>query len=108
MPSLEILDISRNKIKRLPSEPGSLVNLRVRSISFYDLFFRGLCSPAMVRSLCCDMHPLQYEDTDAKARGWLSSVRQSTQRDISPRQCKNIVEGSTTCRGVRQRRALYR
>lgn len=29
MPSLEILDISRNKVKRLPSQPGSLVNLRV-------------------------------------------------------------------------------
>jgi Leucine-rich repeat (LRR) protein len=30
MPSLEILDIGRNKIKRLPTQPGSLVNLRVR------------------------------------------------------------------------------
>lgn len=29
MNSLEILDISRNKIKRLPSQPGSLINLRV-------------------------------------------------------------------------------
>lgn len=29
MPSLEILDMSRNKIKRLPSQPGSLTNLRV-------------------------------------------------------------------------------
>lgn len=28
MPSLEILDISRNKIKRLPVSPGSLVNLK--------------------------------------------------------------------------------
>ena len=32
MPSLEILDISRNKLKRLPSQPGSLVNLRVRPL----------------------------------------------------------------------------
>ena len=31
MPSLEILDIGRNKIKRLPTQPGSLVNLRVRT-----------------------------------------------------------------------------
>lgn len=30
MPCLEILDISRNKIRKLPSEPGNLVNLRVR------------------------------------------------------------------------------
>jgi len=32
MPSLEILDIGRNKIKRLPTQPGSLVNLRVRTL----------------------------------------------------------------------------
>jgi len=31
MPSLEILDISRNKLKRLPSQPGTLLGLRVRS-----------------------------------------------------------------------------
>jgi Leucine-rich repeat (LRR) protein len=31
MPSLEILDIGRNKVKRLPTQPGSLVNLRVRT-----------------------------------------------------------------------------
>jgi hypothetical protein len=30
MPSLEIVDIRRNKIKRFPSQPGHLVNLRVR------------------------------------------------------------------------------
>ncbi|KAF7978692.1 hypothetical protein HWV62_44951 [Athelia sp. TMB] len=33
MPSLEILDMSRNKIKRLPSQPGSLAGLRVFCIS---------------------------------------------------------------------------
>ena len=33
MPSLEILDIGRNKVKRLPTQPGSLVNLRVCSAS---------------------------------------------------------------------------
>ena len=30
MPSLEILDLSYNKIKRLPSQPGSLQNLQVK------------------------------------------------------------------------------
>lgn len=30
MPSLEILDLSRNKIKRFPSQPGNLTKLRVR------------------------------------------------------------------------------
>lgn len=30
MPSLEILDISRNKIKRLPVQCGTLKGLRVR------------------------------------------------------------------------------
>jgi hypothetical protein len=34
MPSLEILDIGRNKIKRLPTQPGSLVNLRVRTLAW--------------------------------------------------------------------------
>jgi Leucine-rich repeat (LRR) protein len=34
MPSLEILDISRNKIKRLPTTAGSLVNLKVSFRSF--------------------------------------------------------------------------
>lgn len=32
LPSLEILDISRNKIRKLPSEPGSLLNLRVGAL----------------------------------------------------------------------------
>jgi hypothetical protein len=31
MPSLEILDVSRNEIEALPEEPGRLVQLRVRS-----------------------------------------------------------------------------
>ncbi|KAG6335723.1 hypothetical protein ID866_3365 [Astraeus odoratus] len=33
MPSLQILDISRNRIKQLPAQPGSLVNLHVLCIS---------------------------------------------------------------------------
>jgi Leucine-rich repeat (LRR) protein len=33
MPSLEILDISRNKIKRLPQHPGTLKRLKVFSVS---------------------------------------------------------------------------
>ena len=31
MPSLEILDISRNKIKKLPTAPGTLLHLKVRT-----------------------------------------------------------------------------
>lgn len=53
MPSLEILDISRNKIKRLPSQPGSLVNLRV-CIPFLVLHNQPL--PA-ARALCA-VYPL--------------------------------------------------
>lgn len=30
MPSIEILDISRNKIRKLPTSPGTLINLKVR------------------------------------------------------------------------------
>lgn len=33
MPSLEILDIGRNKIEALPTDPGTLVNLRVSPFS---------------------------------------------------------------------------
>lgn len=33
MPSIEILDISRNKIRKLPANPGTLVNLKVLSIA---------------------------------------------------------------------------
>jgi hypothetical protein len=32
MPSLEILDIGRNKIQLLPVDPGTLVNLRVSDL----------------------------------------------------------------------------
>jgi Leucine-rich repeat (LRR) protein len=38
MPSLEILDIGRNKVKTLPAQPGSLVNLRVRSLLLPDTY----------------------------------------------------------------------
>lgn len=42
--SLEILDISRNKIKRLPTQPGSLSKLRVRfSIWFVDKIQTTFC-----------------------------------------------------------------
>jgi hypothetical protein len=43
MPLLEILDIRRNKIKRFPSHPGNLVNLRVRWL-WLLLFLRPLIS----------------------------------------------------------------
>jgi hypothetical protein len=32
IPSLDTLDISHNRLKRLPSQPGSLINLRVRNL----------------------------------------------------------------------------
>ena len=33
MPSIEILDISRNKIRKLPQNPGTLVNLKASELS---------------------------------------------------------------------------
>ena len=47
MPSLEILDIGRNKIEALPTDPGTLVNLRV---SMPSLFFVLECSNRGYRS----------------------------------------------------------
>lgn len=44
MPSLEILDVSRNEIVALPEEPGRLVQLRVRSSDrplFHDCSLRA-------------------------------------------------------------------
>lgn len=38
MPSLEILDISRNKLRRMPPRPGTLKNLRV-SLSCCDVSY---------------------------------------------------------------------
>jgi len=37
MSSLDTLDISHNKIKRLPTQPGNLVNLRVRTAFLFLL-----------------------------------------------------------------------
>lgn len=37
MPSLEILDIGRNKIETLPADPGTLVNLRVSIFSLFSV-----------------------------------------------------------------------
>ena len=49
IPSLEILDISRNKIKRLPTQPGSLSKLHVSSLNEFvhsiqtACYFQVLC-----------------------------------------------------------------
>ncbi|KAJ1309775.1 hypothetical protein OPQ81_006541 [Rhizoctonia solani] len=62
MPSLEILDIGRNKIQLLPAEPGTLVNLRVFSLSknritrlpAYFVDFRNL------KMLKVDNNPIEW------------------------------------------------
>lgn len=45
MPSLEILDISRNKIKRLPAQCGTLKGLRVSS--FWSLVAEPLAKTVL-------------------------------------------------------------
>lgn len=62
LPALEILDISRNKLRRLPVEPGRLLNLRVLSISNNKLRRLPTYMPQM-KHLCIlkvDQNPLEW------------------------------------------------
>jgi Leucine-rich repeat (LRR) protein len=38
MPSLEILDLSKNRLERLPESPGRMVNLKVLSLTNNNLY----------------------------------------------------------------------
>ncbi|SCV69726.1 BQ2448_1120 [Microbotryum intermedium] len=69
MPSLEILDISRNKIKRLPASPGTLVNLKVFSIAKnrvkrLPIWFSALTH---LKVLKVDHNPLEWPPKDVAA-----------------------------------------
>ncbi|KDE06790.1 hypothetical protein MVLG_02986 [Microbotryum lychnidis-dioicae p1A1 Lamole] len=69
MPSLEILDISRNKIKRLPPSPGTLVNLKVFSIAKnrvkrLPIWFSALTH---LKVLKVDHNPLEWPPKDVAA-----------------------------------------
>ena len=115
MPSLEILDISRNKIKRLPSQPGSLVNLRVRVISFsYKKTVLGrsqrlrfarhvvlsgvICDPRINAGVCLYIHSWRMtffegcRSFSLAARGLRSCPSLSDKRRAKP-----IVDGPSRC-----------
>ncbi|KAG8903222.1 RAM signaling network component [Tulasnella sp. 403] len=86
MPSLEILDISRNKLKRLPSRSGTLKNLRVFSFtknrverlpSYFSEFVR-------LRMLKIEHNPIEWpparvlrrtQDGDEGMEAWIQDLQ---------------------------------
>lgn len=62
MPSLEILDVSKNNLRSLPDEPGRLAQLRVLSLSNNHLTkLPGyLVHFASLRVLKVDQNPLEW------------------------------------------------
>ncbi|KIP08145.1 hypothetical protein PHLGIDRAFT_389074 [Phlebiopsis gigantea 11061_1 CR5-6] len=87
MPNLEILDLSRNKIKRFPSQPGNLTKLRVFSISRNKIhkippYFVQFRSLTMFKA---DQNPLEWppkdvmdppsSDKDVVVKNWIRRVQ---------------------------------
>ena len=66
MPSLEILDISRNKIRKLPPTPGTLVRLKVFSIAKNRVKRLPVWFTAMtqLKVLKLDHNPLDWPPRD--------------------------------------------
>ncbi|BGP40629.1 RAM signaling network component [Rhodotorula kratochvilovae] len=66
MPSIEILDISRNKIRKLPQNPGTLVNLKVFSIAKNRIKRLPVWFTSMthLKVLKLDHNPLEWPPRD--------------------------------------------
>ncbi|KAI6038457.1 RAM signaling pathway protein-domain-containing protein [Pisolithus marmoratus] len=74
MPSLEILDISRNKIKRLPTQPGSLVDLH-NGLRRRIIEAGGLSSdPRVVKKWILSLQKWLREDCDTQPNNRKPSV----------------------------------
>ncbi|KAK4057252.1 RAM signaling network component [Microbotryomycetes sp. JL221] len=69
MPSLEILDISRNKLKRLPISPGTLANLKVFSVAKNRIkrLPTWFASMNQLKVLKVDHNPLEWPPKDVVA-----------------------------------------
>ncbi|GAA5851114.1 hypothetical protein JCM9279_000328 [Rhodotorula babjevae] len=66
MPSIEILDISRNKIRKLPQNPGTLLNLKVFSIAKNRIKRLPVWFASMshLKVLKLDHNPLEWPTKD--------------------------------------------
>ncbi|GAA6032330.1 hypothetical protein JCM8097_008122 [Rhodosporidiobolus ruineniae] len=66
MPSIEILDISRNKIRKLPSNPGTLIGLKVFSIAKNRVKRLPVWFTSMthLKVLKLDVNPLEWPPKD--------------------------------------------
>lgn len=120
MPSLEILDIGRNKIKRLPTEAGSLINLRVRPLDdrlctcpYFLLIFQVFSfyrnkitrlPPYLVKFthlsiLRAEQNPWEWPpkrlmETQSPMKDFIKAVQQWVE-DNSPSEHRNLAAGST-------------
>jgi len=120
MPSLEILDIGRNKIKRLPTQPGTLVNLRVWTLALspqqthllpFDLqvfsFYRNKITrlpPYLVKFtrlsiLRAEQNPWEWPpkkimETQSPTKHFIKAVQQWIE-DNTPSEHRNVIADST-------------
>jgi Leucine-rich repeat (LRR) protein len=101
MPSLEILDIGRNKIKRLPTQPGSLVNLRV--FSFYRNKITRLPSYLVkfihLSILRAEQNPWEWPpkrlmETQSPTKDFIKSIQHWIE-DNAPSEQRNLTSDST-------------
>ncbi|GAA6010377.1 hypothetical protein JCM11491_006293 [Sporobolomyces phaffii] len=91
MPSIEILDISRNKIRKLPHNPGTLVNLKVFSIAKNRVKRLPTWFTAMLhlKVLKLDHNPLEWpprEVTAFQTTGSVSGAPMSKQEEADEMQ----------------------
>ncbi|GAA5929324.1 uncharacterized protein JCM15063_004120 [Sporobolomyces koalae] len=91
MPSIEILDISRNKIRKLPQNPGTLVNLKVFSIAKNRVkrLPSWFTSMSHLKVLKLDHNPLEWpprEITTFRTTGSVSGAPMSKQEEADEMQ----------------------
>ena len=107
MPALEVLEIGRNKINRLPSQPGSLVNLRVLSIYKNKItrlpsYFTQFNSLEVLR---CEQNPLEWPpkqviDTEGSTPDFVSFLKRWMQDPLNNERKRSLDEVAESPRVV--------
>ncbi|EJU05554.1 hypothetical protein DACRYDRAFT_104040 [Dacryopinax primogenitus] len=107
MPSLEILDISRNKIKRLPVQPGNLVHLRVLCMSKNRLqrLPRYLTYFSCLKILKVDSNPIVWPPAEVvnslqdngDMEDWIAEVKQWMEEN-GPDEAERVPTGRLNTR----------